>query len=270
MVFCFITTPGISQTKKEVRQWKKCQTRAEKSAEGDAKIEIYKKFIAKYPGHFFLGKARNRIATIAYKKISQKDDIAKYREFIAKYPDSSEADKARGIVADNDDFKKAESENTVKAFQDYLRLHADGKSTQLAKVGILGIRLANKSTDDMVALLRDHGLPGEYTPSDNPGPYQSRGFYKGEGFFLTLVSYSDIANLDIAFLVKMTRNRTVISMEGLSFTPRSIPNGATVSIAYKATRKYTFTRWDPFFIFIVARNSLPSEKLNEVYNDLTK
>lgn len=269
-VLAFVAVAGFSQTKKEVRQWKKCIAQAEKTFEDNARISIYKQFIARYPGHFFLEEAGNRIAVVVYKGISAQDDTQVYRDFIEKYPQSLEAVKAGEIVADDEDFQKAKTENTVAAFRNYLQLHPEGRSIQVARVGILGIRLADKSSEDMVALLRDHGLQGQYTPNDSPGPYQSMGFYSGDGFCLTLVRYADNAVLNIADLVKSTGRWTPITMEGLNFVPRIIPNGGSVGTRYKTTREYSFTRWDPFFIFIVAKDPSPAAKLEEVYNDLLK
>ncbi len=115
MSLCLLS---FSQTKKEAKQWSKCQKKVEKAADDRKKVDILKDFIGKYPGHFFVKDAQEKIAEIFFKEASGKNSSEAYTEFITSYPDSILVPKARAKIIDLA-WENAKKKNTIGVYSEF-------------------------------------------------------------------------------------------------------------------------------------------------------
>ncbi len=115
---------AFSQSKKEIKQWEKCQRAIEETTEFTKTTEIYKNFIKEHPNSFFIKDAYEYIAQIYYEKAIREDEADAFEFVMNNYSNTKSAQASlRKIYVMK--YKIVESQNTIPAYQDYINKYPE-------------------------------------------------------------------------------------------------------------------------------------------------
>lgn len=162
---------GFSQTKRETKKWKKCKVNIGKTSNPDEMINIYEKFIKKYPQNFYIQVAKEKIADLKFNKVKSINTIEAYKDFVKTYPNSNYVKEAEENI-ERIEFDNMTLKNTFGEYQKFIKKYPQSKYAEQARGRIQDIKNAIRKQTKIIRLKFDietSSLLGKW--SFNPKKY---------------------------------------------------------------------------------------------------
>ncbi len=145
-----LVATGSSQTKKETKQWQKCEQQINAATEIQQKIAFYEKFVKDNPKNYYVKDAQAKIAELReerdFKIAESQNTLEAYRMFLSNHPQGSHLEEVKtqllafNLLPDEVDWIVAQARQTAIACEEFVKKHPDSRFAREAHQKIAEIR----------------------------------------------------------------------------------------------------------------------------------